>query len=350
MPLWDPPVWRNTASPERVLELVVWERDTLQPKHGITSGVEYTHTMGVAELYDYEWYFGGFLRTVRTPQTARMLDVEIGRQVVYFPRRSFDMWNTRYFVLPVYPNGWTDEFRGYASFLLESEAIYPSPATFRGPGGKERFKEWTENHDFQVFRNLNDSPRAWVVHNARVLRPVSGLSKEDRKDAMQEITYDDDPLWHDSTLRAFDPLTLAWVDSDRLGELAGFLPGGAPRRTETVKVTYPNPQQAELEATLESPGLVVLADVFYPGWELTIDGKPAPIYRVNRVMRGAAVPAGRHRLVYTYAPWSFQIGWLVSMLGLGAMALLAVVCTLRPVDPVIGGRVEPDVPESVSYE
>ncbi len=57
-----------------------------------------------------------------------------------------------------------------------------------------------------------------------------------------------------------------------------------------------------LEVSLDSPGLVVLADVDYPGWELAIDGKPAPIYRVNGVMRGAAVSAGRHRLVYTYAP------------------------------------------------
>ena len=52
-------------------------------------------------------------------------------------------------------------------------------------------------------------------------------------------------------------------------------------------MTYPNPQQAVLEVTLDSPGLVVLADIYYPGWELTIDGKPAPIYRVNGVMRGA---------------------------------------------------------------
>ena len=68
-------------------------------------------------------------------------------------------------------------------------------------------------------------------------------------------------------------------------ELGPFLSRHAPRSSETVKVDYPSPQNAVLDVSLESAGLVVLADVYYPGWELTIDGKPAPIYRVNHLMR-----------------------------------------------------------------
>jgi hypothetical protein len=82
---------------------------------------------------------------------------------------------------------------------------------------------------------------------------------------------------------------------------------------------------------------VILADVYYPGWTLTIDGKPAPIYRVNRLMKGAGVAAGKHHLVYTYDPRSFQLGKIVSMLGLAVLALAGVVCTLRPVDRVVAG-------------
>ena len=51
----------------------------------------------------------------------------------------------------------------------------------------------------------------------------------------------------------------------------------------------------ELVATLERPGLVILADAYYPGWTLTVDGQLAPIYRTNRLMRGAAVKARRCR-------------------------------------------------------
>ena len=65
MPFWEPPAWSKTPSIERNREWSIWERDTLQPKYGINFGIEYAHTLGVAEIYDYEWYYGGFFRKVR---------------------------------------------------------------------------------------------------------------------------------------------------------------------------------------------------------------------------------------------------------------------------------------------
>ena len=61
-----------------------------------------------------------------------------------------------------------------------------------------------------------------------------------------------------------------------------------------MKVSYPSPQRVELEANLEFAGIVVLADIHYPGWKLTIDGQTAPIYKVNRLMagRGSRVSTG----------------------------------------------------------
>jgi uncharacterized membrane protein YfhO len=121
-----------------------------------------------------------------------------------------------------------------------------------------------------------------------------------------------------------------------LPELRPYLSGRPPRSSEAVNVTYPNPQQAVLEVNLETAGIVVLADVYYPGWELTIDGMPAPIYRVNGFMRGAAVPAQSHRLVFTYAPQSFRIGGFVSVAGVALLVCLGLACAIWPVDPLLG--------------
>ena len=89
-------------------------------------------------------------------------------------------------------------------------------------------------------------------------------------------------------------------------------------------------------STLESTGLVVLADVNYPGWQLTIDGQPAKIYRVNQMMRGALVPPKQHRLVFTFSPRSFWIGLVVSAVGLVACSCSAEsCCARRPVDPML---------------
>jgi hypothetical protein len=303
--------------------MVLWERDTLQAKYGVAMGVEYTHTVGVGQLYDYDWFFDGLPRAVRTPAAADRLGVPPGTEVIYFPRRSFDLWNTRYFVIPSYPHGWRDPWRGYASFLLRTEPIYPRP-------GDAAALRRSRKEDWQIRRNLTELPRAWVVHDARWLEPSDGLSLQARNRAMLEMVYADDPIWHDETMRAFDPRAVAWVDRDLKPDLDPYLPGRPPQPTETVTVSYPTPQRVELAVALESPGLVILSDLHYPGWELTMDGRPAPIYRVNRLMRGATVPPGMHRLVYSYAPRSFRVGRVVSILGLAGLAMLAMAGILRP--------------------
>lgn len=328
MPQWSPMTWFGTPSDDRVRDFVTWERGTIQPKYGINENVEYTHTIGVAELYDYEWFFGGFPWKVRG-EMARSLGVEPGTSVVYFPRRSFDMWNTRYFILPEFPNGWKDEFRGFASFLHETEPVYPPTVPSPTAEQKEEIQKRMETKDFQIRRNRLEFPRAWVVHDARGLPRMEGMRRAERDGPMREMLYADDPIWRDPNRTAFDPRRLVWIDNDQRIALRSYLSGAPPRQGETVTVSYPNPQQAVLDVTLEIPGIVVLADVNYPGWKLTIDGHPAPVIPVNRLMRGAAVERGTHRLVYTFDPASFRIGLMATVAGVAASALFAAFCTFR---------------------
>jgi hypothetical protein len=328
MPIWSPFVWRVKTSPDRVRDFVAWERDSVQPKYGIRYGYQYTLTLGVAELYDYEWFFGGFLRTI-DEKTARALKAKPGQQVVVYPRRAFDLWNTRYFIVPGHSNGWKDEERGYASFLPHSTPVYPAPGDFEGPGGAERQNAWAESEDFQIFRNEEAFPRAWVVHAARYLNPVTGLGRAERDLPMQEILFNNDPLWHEPGRPVYDPHELAWVEGDKKRELFPYLPGPYTSPTESVTITHYGPQRVEIDAELDRPGLVVLADIDYPGWRLTIDGAEAPIYRANRLMRGAAVKSGKHHLVYTYEPRSFLLGGRITLAGLAALTFLGLASAFR---------------------
>ncbi len=135
---------------------------------------------------------------------------------------------------------------------------------------------------------------------------------------------------------------MAWVDEADLARIAPGLSGQASSKSEMVKIWYPSPQRAVLEVTLQSSGLVVLSDVYYPGWQLRIDDVAAPIFRVNLAMRGALVSPGKHRLEYSYAPLSFRLGLIGSILGVGGWLALGVLCVLRPVHPelVVGQELE----------
>ena len=54
--------------------------------------------------------------------------------------------------------------------------------------------------------------------------------------------------------------------------------------------------------TPDARSLLVLTDVHYPGWKATVDGEPAQIERVDYLLRGVRVPAGSHRVEFSYEP------------------------------------------------
>jgi len=331
MPVWSPNAWREASSGDRVRDFVRWERDTIQPKYGLLGGVEYTQTLGVAELYDYEWFFSPFPRAARE-EAARAIGVQPGSKVVVYPRRGFDLWNSRYFVLPAYPL-WDDADRGIASFLPGTDRIYPPPGAYARKGEEKAAREWLAAEDVQVLRNREAFPRAWVVHDARFKEPIVGLTRSERKETMEEILFSNDPFWTDPSRTYYDPRRIAWIETDDRSALADFVSKSAPMAGDSVVVVEHTPERVVLDARLARPGLVILADVFYPGWKLTIDGRPAPILRANRLMRGAAVAEGNHRLVYTYDPASFKIGAALSLGGLITLAALGVRARGRPRPP-----------------
>jgi hypothetical protein len=317
---WAPREWLARGSPRRFEEITRWERGSLSPNYGMPLGVSSTFSLGTTELFDYGLFF--FPWTIRLDQAAALgLGLRPGQEVLYYPRRGFDLWNTRYFIVPSVLD-WNSPERGYAAFLPRSTPIDPQPGAFDGPGGRARRAHWERSDDVQVLRNEAAFPRAWVVHQARVFPPVRSMRPYDRRELMQEILFQDDEFWHEPTRRVYDPRRLAWIETDRPDEVARSLSRDDPDPSETVTVTRDEPRCVELTAVLRSPGLVVLADVYYPGWTLTVDGHTAEILRTNRAMRGATLPAGTHHLVFRYEPLSFRIGMAFSILGLIALAVL----------------------------
>jgi hypothetical protein len=315
MPIWNPVSWQKNASGNRVRDFVTWEHETIQPKYGLLHGVEYTQTIGVAEIYDHSWFFAPFPRTVRA-EGAKMLGIKPGDQIVVYPRRGYDLWNSRYFILPALPS-WNEVDRGTATFLTQTERIYPPPEIYAGDLNDPKVKHWTEQEDFQILRNKTAFPRAWIVHDILFRKPVLGLTRVTRREPMEEILYPNDVFWNGPDWTFHDLKSVAFIersDDDR-SDLMKYKSASAPLKGDSVKVVTAesNSQRVVLEANLARPGLVILADIFYPGWKLTIDGQAAPILRANRAMRGAAVLGGSHRLVYTYEPRSFQVGTAITL-------------------------------------
>ncbi len=154
----------------------------------------------------------------------------------------------------------------------------------------------------RVYRNRRALPRAWLVHRVRRVPPG------DLSAAAAALTAD-----------GFDPASEAVVEGDIAAEL------GAADTADDVRVVSFTAERVELAVRSADPALVVVSDMFYPGWRASVDGAEAPILATNLVMRGVVVPAGSHRLVLEYRPARFTAGLVVAALvATGVVAALVV--------------------------
>ena len=74
-------------------------------------------------------------------------------------------------------------------------------------------------------------------------------------------------------------------------------------------------------------GVVVLSEIYYPGWEAKIDGKPIELGRANYILRALRVPAGNHVVELKYEPASVATTETIAFIAMGIilMAFIAAV-------------------------
>lgn len=135
--------------------------------------------------------------------------------------------------------------------------------------------------------------------------------------------------------RAFVPRTVQTIPDDRqtLRRLAA--PDFDARQVALVErpLTLPEPSagvvriaaeiptEVTLDATMETPGLVVISDLWDPGWRATVGGRPAPILRANFALRGIVVPAGRSTIAMRYEPLGHERGVALAEIGLAGVLI-----------------------------
>jgi len=71
---------------------------------------------------------------------------------------------------------------------------------------------------------------------------------------------------------------------------------------------------------------VVLTDLMYPGWRVSVDGQPAEAATFENMYRAVNVPGGKHEIVWTYHPRGIYWG---AAMGAAMLVLLAAVGHVR---------------------
>ena len=137
-------------------------------------------------------------------------------------------------------------------------------------------------------------PRAFIVGRVEVETDPDRVLERMRSLDLSRVAVVEEPLPESSTF-GDGRATIVRYDRDRV----------------TVRTASP------------AGGLLVLTDRWFPGWQATVDGRPAAILRTDYLYRGVVVAAGEHVVEFVYRPRSFLLGTFGSVLGLLCVCLLA---------------------------
>lgn len=157
--------------------------------------------------------------------------------------------------------------------------------------------------DLLILRNERALPRAWLVTEAEGVDGEEALRRIEGESAKQ-----------------FDPRRTALLEVAP-AELPK-LPGGEIAPDNSVRIIRYEPNRLQLDTKAATPAVLIVSEMFYPGWEATVDEQPAKILLTDYLLRGVALPAGQHRVEMRYRAPAARNGAVIS--GLALLSLLAI--------------------------
>lgn len=130
----------------------------------------------------------------------------------------------------------------------------------------------------------------------------------------------------DDGTQALNRVVSGELDLAREAVVEGWPDDNPPQgQSGSVELTSQGSNRVSLAVHVPEGGWLFLADIWYPGWQARVDGRPAEIYRMNYLFRGLWLEPGASEVEFLYQPGMFRIGLALTVLGVVALFGLAVV-------------------------
>jgi hypothetical protein len=141
---------------------------------------------------------------------------------------------------------------------------------------------------------------------------------------VQQIARADNPTRELARTCAVNTRITAVIDTSR------FRVGNVSADSSaTISLLESNPRYLKYTSESAAAGLAVFSEIYYPGWNATIDGEKAQVLRADYILRALEIPAGNHTIEFTFEPSAYTVGnkvttassWLVLLLLAGSIVL-----------------------------
>jgi hypothetical protein len=109
-------------------------------------------------------------------------------------------------------------------------------------------------------------------------------------------------------------------------ELSEFLITKDSNEIPEIQYDFFNVNTININYSSSNPGWLVIRQNWYPGWKAVLDGESEiNIKEVDFLFQGFEIPSGDHRIVMSYAPKSFAVGLLISVLTLAFLLIFVII-------------------------
>jgi len=279
-PHWLPESWSRSSSPRRLVEGLQWDHETLFPRHAL------------------RWRIGSLEASDSIASRDWSLFLEAGK------KRG-----------PRLADGSSAIAAPMLDLLAAKTALLPQGTALPFWRESARMDEWGMDVGASVnlWSNPAAFPRVRIVHRLLRLSPLSSTSIGAVRHRTEEV------LFSQGEWRDFRNLAVVECEADQVGLLSEPAAATKPENSigtefTSARIVVDRPDCCVVEAELDAPGLLVIADTYCPGWSATLETtgqpgeKPVEILRTNRVQRGVVLPAGQHRVTFRYWPSAFVGG------------------------------------------
>jgi len=121
-------------------------------------------------------------------------------------------------------------------------------------------------------------------------------------------------------LAQMNPATEVVVNKEYESLLSG---AGSPDSAARATMTSYGTRRINYEVSTPVSAPLVFSEIYYPaGWVCRIDGQETPYFRANYFLRGVVVPAGEHKVEWSFEPKTYETGIKVNMAGSVSLLLL----------------------------
>jgi Bacterial membrane protein YfhO len=248
------------------------------------SNTEMIYGLAALDGYDLELKLAqDFLTDFGSPTTGISLNAD---QIVSVNDRRLDLMNLKYLVATTL-NG-------------SSNVLATKP---------NRFKTVFTHGSVRVLENEHVLPRA------RFMPAVSGAVEVIPDEARQLARVKDPAFDAEGSVVVGVPLSA----HDHLG------PGGADTgAAAAVSLVSGGVNESVFQVANGQPGLLVVSQIFYPGWAAFVDGKETPVVRADYALTAVPLESGNHMVRLAFQPSSYKIGLAISIASCICLAGLVV--------------------------